>query len=77
MTFGALLILLTQLITLATAGLSLFASIRNGRRLADNATKGDVAEVHELVNGKTAKLEKLIKEKAFKEGVAEEKKHPS
>ena len=73
MTAGGALILLTQLITLATAALSLWASIRNGRRLAGNATKDDLAEVHDLVNGKTAKLEKLIAEKGFEAGVKSEK----
>lgn len=68
------ILVLTQFVTLFGVMASIFVSLWNGRRIAEKASKDDVHEVKELVNGKTAKLEKLIEEKAFKAGVAEGEK---
>jgi hypothetical protein len=68
----------SQFVALCGIFAGVFISWNNSRRIAHvvdhAATKEDLHEVHELVNGKTEQLEKLIKEKAFKAGVAEGEK---
>ena len=68
---------LTQFVMLCGIGAGIFISLNNSRQIAQKASKEDVHEVKELVNGKTAKLERMIKEKAFAAGVAEEKANPT
>jgi hypothetical protein len=65
--------ILAQLVTLAGVIGGVLISFNNSRMLAQKANKSDVDEVHKLVNGKTAKLEKMIEDKAFKAGVAKGK----
>lgn len=64
----------TQFVMLCGIVAGLLISYNNSRSLAEKASKDDVHEVKELVNGKTAKLEKMIADKAFKAGVAEGEK---
>lgn len=68
---------LTQFVMMCSIFAGIFISLNNSRHLREKASKADVEKVEHLVNGKTAKLEKLIEEKAFKAGVAEEKANPS
>lgn len=77
MTTAEAIAILAQFVTLAGVIGGVIISLNNSRALANKASKADVAKVHELVNGKTAKLEKLIEEKAFKAGQADEKANPS
>jgi hypothetical protein len=71
-TFGATLILITQVITLLTAGLSFWASRKN---------KAAITEIKVSIDGRMDEQLKLTKELAdaigHARGVADEKKNPS
>jgi len=61
-TFGATLILITQVITLLTAGLSFWASRKN---------KAAIQEVHVSINSRMDELLKLTATASHAEGVVE------
>ncbi len=72
MTFGGILILITQLITLVTAGLSFWASRKN---------KAAITEIKVSVDGRMEEQLKLTRELAdaigHARGVADEKAKPT
>ena len=72
MTAAEAIAILTQLVTLAGVIGGIIVSLRNRQ-----VVQSGIAKVHELVNGKTDKLEKLIEEKGFAAGKADEKANPS
>lgn len=68
MTVGGIIILLTQVVTLATAGLAFWASRKN---------KTAIQEIHVSINSRMDDLLKLTATASRAEGVKEEKDNPS
>lgn len=68
MTAGGVIILITQIITLVTAGLAFWASRRN---------KAAIHEIHVSINSRMDDLLRLTATASRAEGVKEEKDNPS